>query len=143
MKIITNSFEETYNLGFKMGQLAQKGEVYCLDGDLGVGKTVFAKGFAKGLDVEDDITSPTFNIVLEYEGRVSFFHFDVYRITDICELDNFGFYDYIDNQGVCLIEWSSIIESVLHDTVKIVICKDLEKGDDYREVVIQNYDKEL
>ncbi|MBP3337983.1 MAG: tRNA (adenosine(37)-N6)-threonylcarbamoyltransferase complex ATPase subunit type 1 TsaE [Lachnospiraceae bacterium] len=133
------SDKDTYNLGVELGKNAVKGQIYCLDGDLGVGKTVFTKGFAKGLGVNEDISSPTFTIVLEYnDGRVPFYHFDVYRIGDIYEMDEIGYEEYFFGEGVCLIEWASLIDEIIpENAVKIIIKKDLEKGFDYRIITIE------
>ncbi len=132
------SHEDTYNIGFELGKNAKKGQIFCLDGDLGVGKTVFTKGFAKGLGVDEDISSPTFTIVLEYhDGRMPFYHFDVYRIGDVYEMDEIGYEEYFFGEGVCLVEWASLVEEIIpKEAVKIVIAKDLEKGFDYRTITI-------
>lgn len=107
MKIIeTYSPEETFQAGKRLGEQAGKGQVYCLDGDLGVGKTVFTQGFAKGLGIQSDVNSPTFTIIQQYEeGRLPLYHFDVYRIGDISEMDEIGYEDCFYGEGVCLIEW--------------------------------------
>ena len=139
MIIETKSAEETFQLGVEIGKKAVKGQVFTLVGDLGVGKTVFTQGLAKGLDIEDSISSPTFTIVQVYdEGRVPFYHFDVYRIGDISEMDEIGFEDYIYGDGVCLIEWANLIEEILPgERVEITIEKDLEQGFDYRKITIE------
>ena len=134
----TFSAEETEKLGYEMGKNAKAGNVFCLSGDLGVGKTVFTRGFAKGLEVEDEyITSPTFTIINEYEGRLNLYHFDVYRIGSIEEMDDTGYEDYFFGEGVCFVEWATLIEELLPDNVKwIKIEKDLKKGFDYRRITI-------
>ncbi len=134
----TNRYEETYELGKQIGKDAVPGTVICLNGDLGVGKTVFTQGFAKGLDIEEPVNSPTFTIIQEYDmGRIPLYHFDVYRIGDISEMDEIGYEDYFYGNGVCLIEWSSLIEEILPDKkTKIVIEKNLEKGLNYRKITI-------
>jgi tRNA threonylcarbamoyladenosine biosynthesis protein TsaE len=139
MIIETRSAEETYQLGFEIGQKAQAGQVYTLVGDLGVGKTVFTQGLAKGLEIEEAINSPTFTIVQVYEdGRLPFYHFDVYRIGDIYEMDEIGYEDYIYGEGVTLIEWANLIEEILPTKrTEIVIEKDLEQGFDYRKITIE------
>ena len=131
--------KDTYELGKSMGQKAQKGDVYLLLGDLGVGKTVFTQGFADGLGITEPISSPTFTIIQEYEeGRLPFYHFDVYRIGDIEEMEEIGYQDYFYGNGVCLIEWANLIEELLPNTAKkIVIEKDLEKGFDYRKIIVE------
>ena len=131
--------EDTLELGRKMGREAKPGEVYTLIGDLGVGKTVFTQGIADGLEIEESICSPTFTIVQVYEeGRMPFYHFDVYRIGDIEEMDEIGYEDYFYGEGLCMIEWANLIEEILPSTYKeITIEKDLEKGFDYRKITIK------
>ncbi len=131
--------KDTYELGKSMGKKAQKGDVYLLLGDLGVGKTVFTQGFADGLGIIEPISSPTFTIIQEYEdGRLPFYHFDVYRIGDIEEMEEIGYEDYFYGEGVCLIEWANLIEELLPNTAKkIVIEKDLDKGFDYRKITVE------
>ncbi len=131
--------EDTLELGRKMGREAQPGEVYTLIGDLGVGKTVFTQGIADGLEIDDSICSPTFTIVQVYEeGRMPFYHFDVYRIGDIEEMDEIGYEDYFYGDGLCMIEWANLIEEILPPHYKeITIEKDLEKGFDYRKITIR------
>ena len=125
--------------GESLGREAVPGTVYTLTGDLGVGKTVFTQGFAKGLGVTEHVNSPTFTIVQEYEdGRLPFYHFDVYRIGDIEEMDEIGYEDYFYGEGVCLIEWEELIEELLpKKRTKILIEKDLEKGFDYRKITVE------
>lgn len=139
MIIETRSAEETYQLGMKLGQSAKCGQVYTMVGDLGVGKTVFTQGMAKGLGIDEPISSPTFTIVQVYdEGRLPFYHFDVYRIGDISEMDEIGYEDYIYGEGVALIEWANLIEEILpKERISITIEKDLEKGFDYRKITIE------
>ena len=140
MKIIeTKSPEETYALGRQIGQQAMAGEVYTLIGDLGVGKTVLTQGVAAGLGIEEPVNSPTFTIMQIYEeGRLPFYHFDVYRIGDAEEMDEIGYEDYFYGEGVCLIEWANLIEEILPPAHKqITIEKDLEKGFDYRRITIE------
>ncbi|MBR3812185.1 MAG: tRNA (adenosine(37)-N6)-threonylcarbamoyltransferase complex ATPase subunit type 1 TsaE [Agathobacter sp.] len=131
--------EDTLELGRKMGREACPGEVYTLIGDLGVGKTVFTQGIADGLEIDESICSPTFTIVQVYEeGRMPFYHFDVYRIGDIEEMDEIGYEDYFYGEGLCMIEWANLIEEILPPTYKeITIEKDLEKGFDYRKITIR------
>ena len=138
MIIETYSAEETYQLGMKIGRKEVRGQVYTMVGDLGVGKTVFTQGMAHGLEIEEPISSPTFTIVQVYdEGRLPFYHFDVYRIGDIDEMDEIGFEDYVYGEGVSLIEWANLIEEILPEKrTEITIEKDLEKGFDYRKITI-------
>lgn len=140
IKVIESfSPEDTLELGRKMGREARPGEVYTLIGDLGVGKTVFTQGIADGLEIEESICSPTFTIVQVYEeGRMPFYHFDVYRIGDIEEMDEIGYEDYFYGEGLCMIEWANLIEEILPPKYKeITIEKDLEKGFDYRQIIIK------
>lgn len=134
----TNTPEETYELGRLLGQQATSGQVYCLDGDLGSGKTVFTQGFAAGLGIEGPVTSPTFTILRQYEeGRLPLYHFDVYRIGDVSEMDEIGYEDCFYGEGVCLIEWSQLIWEILpEEAVGIKIEKDLKKGFDYRRISV-------
>ncbi|NLK76682.1 MAG: tRNA (adenosine(37)-N6)-threonylcarbamoyltransferase complex ATPase subunit type 1 TsaE [Clostridiales bacterium] len=139
----TFSPEETFLFGKELGEIAKPGEVYTLIGDLGVGKTVLTQGIAKGLDIDEPINSPTFTIVQVYEeGRMPFYHFDVYRIGDIEEMDEIGYEDYFYGQGLTMIEWANLIEEILPDHYKeIKIEKDLEKGFDYRRITINEVEK--
>lgn len=141
MKIETNSEKETYDLGYKLGESAKMGQVFTLVGDLGVGKTVFTKGLAAGLGVDEPVSSPTFTIVQVYEeGRLPFYHFDVYRIGDVEEMDEVGYEDYVYGDGVSLIEWADLIEEILPEhRTQIKIEKDLSKGFDYRRIEICEY----
>lgn len=139
MKIIeTNTAKETFEFGKKIGKEAKPGQVYTLIGDLGVGKTVFTQGIAEGLGIEDAISSPTFTIVQIYEeGRLPLYHFDVYRIGDVEEMEEIGYEDYFYGEGVSLIEWANLIEEILPDQyTEIRIEKDLEKGFDYRKITV-------
>ena len=139
MVIETNSPEETFELGRQLGQKATAGEVYTLIGDLGVGKTVLTQGIAKGLGIDEPISSPTFTLVQVYEsGRIPFYHFDVYRIGDVEEMDEIGFDDYVYGEGLTMIEWANLIEEILPDHYsQITIEKDLERGFDYRRITIE------
>ena len=139
MIIESHSAEETALLGEKIGREAAPGDVYTLIGDLGVGKTVLTQGIAKGLGIEEPICSPTFTIVQVYEeGRMPFYHFDVYRIADIEEMDEIGYEDYFYGEGLTMIEWANLIEEILPPVYhQITIEKDLEKGFDYRKITIK------
>ena len=132
----SNSAKDTFAFGQKLGREAVPGEIICLDGDLGVGKTVFTQGFAAGLGIDDYVNSPTFNIVKEYEGgRLPLYHFDVYRIGDPSEMEEIGYEDYFYGQGVSIVEWPGQIEELLPKEARWVrIRKDLTKGFDYRRI---------
>ena len=133
------SKEETYNFALELGEKVKVPCLICLDGDLGAGKTVFAKGLAKGLGVEDDIVSPTFVLFNVYEkGRLPLYHFDVYRIEEPEEMYEIGYEEYFFSRGVCLVEWASLIKELIpNEAVHILIEKDPEKGEDYRRIVIK------
>lgn len=137
--IETKSAEETFALGEKIGMEASPGLVITLKGDLGVGKTVLAQGLAKGLGIEEPVNSPTFTILQVYdEGRLPFYHFDVYRIEDPDEMYEVGFEDYFYGEGVCMIEWAELIEELLpENAMHITIEKDPAKGNDYRKITIR------
>lgn len=132
--------QDTFEIGKSIGENLKPKDVYCLIGDLGVGKTVFTQGLASGLGIEEPINSPTFTIIQEYhEGRIPLYHFDVYRIGDVSEMDELGYEEYFYGDGACLIEWGNLIEEILpKETVTIKIEKDLEKGFDYRKITIEN-----
>ena len=135
------SEQETYDFAYSLAQEALPGQVYCLNGDLGVGKTVFARGFGAGLGIEEPIVSPTFTILKEYdEGRLPLYHFDVYRIGSSDEMEEVGYFDKIDRaDGVCLIEWSVLIEDVIpEDAINVEIRKDNSKGFDYRKIEVNS-----
>ena len=138
MVIETFNYKETFEYGLSLGEKVLPGQVYCLSGDLGVGKTVFTQGIAKGLGIDEPVNSPTFTIVQEYQdGRIPFYHFDVYRIGDVYEMDEIGYEDYIYGDGVCLIEWAELIDEILPENyTRIIIEKDLEKGFDYRKITV-------
>ena len=143
MIIETRSPEETFILGKKIGEAALPGQVYTLNGDLGVGKTVFTQGVAAGLGITEAVSSPTFTIVQVYEeGRLPFYHFDVYRIGDIEEMEEIGYDDYFFGQGICLIEWAKLIREILPENrISVTIEKDLDKGFDYRRITIEEIEE--
>lgn len=141
MIIETNGERETHASGFRLGETAKRGQVFALIGDLGVGKTIFTKGLAAGLGITEPVSSPTFTIVQIYEGgRLPFYHFDVYRISDVEEMEEIGYEDYIYGDGISLIEWADLIADILPEHyTRITIEKDLEKGFDYRRIEICEY----
>ena len=140
----TYSQEETHALGKRLGAEAKPGDVYTLVGDLGVGKTVFTQGIAEGLGITEPVSSPTFTIVQVYEeGRMPFYHFDVYRIGDIEEMDEIGYEDYFYGDGLCMIEWANLIEEILPERrSEVTIEKDLEMGFDYRRITIREHQED-
>lgn len=134
IRLKSSSHEETWEIGRKLGEKLKPGMLLCLSGDLGAGKTVIAQGIAKGLGVEGHVTSPTFNIVREYHGREKFCHFDVYRISDPEEMFEIGFYEYLNGEAVCLIEWAELIGEILpkeHMNIEIRYT-----GDEEREITL-------
>ncbi|WP_026496917.1 MULTISPECIES: tRNA (adenosine(37)-N6)-threonylcarbamoyltransferase complex ATPase subunit type 1 TsaE [unclassified Butyrivibrio] len=138
----TFSAEETFAFGKRIGETAEPGMVYTLVGDLGVGKTVLTQGVAAGLGIEGPVNSPTFTILQVYDqGRIPFYHFDVYRIGDVSEMDEIGYEDYFYGQGLCFIEWANLIEEILPEKyMEITIEKDLRKGTDYRRITLETID---
>ena len=145
MIIETHDPEETFEVGRKIGMNAKPGQIYTLTGDLGVGKTVFTQGVAPGLGITEPVNSPTFTIIQEYEdGRLPFYHFDVYRIGDLEEMEEIGYDDYFFGQGICLIEWAELIEEILPEKrIEVTIEKDLEKGFEYRKITIEERGEEV
>lgn len=134
--IETNSPEETFAAGRKLGMTAKPGEIYTLSGDLGVGKTVFTQGLAAGLGITEHVNSPTFTIVQVYEsGRLPFYHFDVYRIGEVDEMEEIGYEDYFYGNGLCIVEWAERIRELIPPQARqITIAKNLEKGFAYRMI---------
>ena len=150
MEFIVDSVAKTINIGKKIGGLARSGDIICLNGDLGSGKTHFTKGIAKGLGISDNITSPTFTIVNEYEGRIKLYHFDVYRVNDPDEISEMGFDEYIFGEGVSVIEWSNYIKEIIpEECMNINIIKMPKEDDTFRKIIIEykgdryNYLKEI
>lgn len=139
MVLETRSPEQTFQIGVDLAKKAVPGQVFTLIGDLGVGKTVFTQGFAHGLGITEPVNSPTFTIVQVYEGgRLPFYHFDVYRIGDVEEMDEVGFDEYVMGEGVSLIEWANLIEEILPERrTEIIIEKDLQEGFEYRRITIE------
>ncbi|MFZ5968210.1 MAG: tRNA (adenosine(37)-N6)-threonylcarbamoyltransferase complex ATPase subunit type 1 TsaE [Bacillota bacterium] len=113
LQIISSSEQRTDQLGFKLGTLLQRGDIVCLTGDLGAGKTTLSKAIARGLDIEEDVTSPTFTIIHEYMGRLPLYHFDVYRIEDPIQMEDLGYEEYFYGDGVCIVEWASKIQGLI------------------------------
>ncbi|MCI8670360.1 MAG: tRNA (adenosine(37)-N6)-threonylcarbamoyltransferase complex ATPase subunit type 1 TsaE [Lachnospiraceae bacterium] len=134
----SNSPEETFKIAKQLGKQAKPGEIYCLSGELGVGKTVFSQGFASGLGITEDVNSPTFTILQTYEsGKMPLYHFDVYRLGDVEEMEEIGYDDYFFGEGVCLIEWAELIREILPAGRKNVrIEKALNKSYDYRKITV-------
>lgn len=141
MDFIIDSVEKTMELGRQLGLKLNSGDIVCLNGDLGAGKTHFTKGVAKGIGIDDQITSPTFTIVNEYEGgRLKLYHFDVYRVNDPDEIANIGFDEYIFGKGASIIEWSDYIEALIpEEHISVIIKKIPEKGDNYRSISITGF----
>lgn len=139
-KVESYSEKDTFDTARKLAEVSKKGDIYALVGDLGVGKTAFAKGFAEGLGIRESIVSPTFTILQIYEsGRMPLYHFDVYRIGDVSEMDEIGYEDCFWGDGVSLVEWADIVRDIFpENTVKVTIEKDLSKGVDYRMITIES-----
>lgn len=133
------SEEETKQFAYEIAKTAKASQIYCLRGELGTGKTVFAKGFAEGLGIEIEITSPTFGIINEYYGNLNFYHFDVYRINSVNEMEDTGYEEYFYGDGVCLVEWADIITDIIpDDAIWISIYKDAAKGENYRKIEVKH-----
>lgn len=140
VKIIESfSEKDTALAGEKLAGQCNPGDIITLNGDLGTGKTVFTKGFGKGLGITEPICSPTFTIMQIYdEGRLPLYHFDVYRISEIEEMDEIGYEDFFYGTGVCLVEWAELIQEILPENrIDVTVAKDLEKGFDYRRIEIK------
>ncbi len=142
MKLLVNSVEQTFDIGKQIGEKVSPGDIICLEGDLGTGKTHLTKGIASGLSIDEHITSPTFNIVNEYtEGRLKLYHFDVYRVYDPDEIAAIGFDEYIFSNGVSVIEWANYIDELIPPSaLYIKISKDLTQGENFREIQFQYSD---
>lgn len=140
MEFIVDSLEDTMNLGKQLGNLVYPGDIICLTGDLGTGKTHFTKGIAEGLEISSPITSPTFTIVNEYEGRLKLYHFDVYRVNDPDEIEAIGFDEYIFSDAVSIVEWANYIEDLIpKEHIWVDIKKVPELGINFRKIIIQYY----
>ena len=138
MKYISNSYEETQKIAADFAKTLKEGDVLCMYGDLGVGKTAFVQGLAKGLEINEPITSPTFTIVNEYSGALPLYHFDVYRIADSDEMYEIGYEEYVYGDGVSVIEWPQLIDDILPEKrYDIEIAKDYDKGENYRTIEIK------
>ena len=138
MKYISNSYEETQKIATDFAKTLKEGDVLCMYGDLGVGKTAFVQGLAKGLGIDEPITSPTFTIVNEYSGTLPLYHFDVYRIADSDEMYEIGYEEYVYGDGVSVIEWPQLIDDILPEKrYDIEIAKDYDKGENYRTIEIK------
>ena len=143
MVIETTSAKETFEAGYRLAQSVHPGQIYCLNGDLGVGKTAFVQGLAKGLGIDEPITSPTFTIVNEYSGRLPLYHFDVYRIADSDEMYEIGYEEYVYGDGVSVIEWPQLIDDILPEKrYDVTISKDYSRHDNYRKIEIQKTEAE-
>jgi len=135
------SVEETKEIAKRVAEKAKPKDIYCLNGDLGSGKTAFSQGFAEGLMIKDSVTSPTFSIMNVYKGKYDLYHFDVYRIRDIEEMYDTGYEEFFYGEGVCLVEWSTLIKELIpKNAVEINISKDLSKDEDYRLIEVKNYE---
>ena len=139
MEYLTHSPEETEALGEALGKVLTPGTVLAYEGDLGAGKTAFTRGIARGLGINDPVTSPTYTIVNEYlGGRLPLFHFDMYRLRSADDLWDIGWEDYLDRNGVCAVEWSETVNEALTDPIRVRIEK---TGDDTRKISIEGGDQ--
>ena len=138
MEFITNSPEETEEVGAALGKISKPGTVLAYEGDLGAGKTAFTRGLARGLGATDMVTSPTYTIVNEYlSGRIPLFHFDMYRLASSDDLWDIGWEDYLDRGGVCAVEWSENAADAMEDAIRVRIEK---IGDESRRITIEGGD---
>ncbi len=138
MEYISKSYEETQKIASGFAKTLKSGDVVCMYGDLGAGKTVFVQGMARGFNIFEPITSPTFTIVNEYDGDMPLYHFDVYRIADSDEMYEIGYEEYVYGDGISVIEWAELIEDILPDErYSVTILKELANGDDYRKIIIE------
>ncbi|MFQ8688467.1 MAG: tRNA (adenosine(37)-N6)-threonylcarbamoyltransferase complex ATPase subunit type 1 TsaE [Blautia sp.] len=139
----TDSPQGTFELGRQIGLQSRPGQIYTLEGERGVGKTVLTQGVAAGLGITEPVSSPTFTILQEYEeGRLPFYHFDVYRIGDVEEMEEIGYDDYFFGEGICLIEWANLIQEIVpEDAIHLLIEKDLERGFDYRRITVRGVER--
>ncbi len=136
LKFHTESVEETSGIGERLGRLLSKGNIICLSGDLGAGKTSFAKGIAKGLEVKDYVTSPTYTIINEYEGRLPMYHFDAYRLNNAEEMDELGYEEYFFGDGAVVLEWADIVRDIIPaERLWITILN--SRGDNTREIIME------
>ena len=139
--MISKSPDETFALGRSFGEKAKAGQIYCLDGDLGAGKTVFAQGFAEGLGVSETVNSPTFTIVNIYEsGRLPLYHFDLYRIEEPEEMEEIGYEEYFYSEGVCLVEWASLVPEIIPETAVRIVIERTGDGSDMRRIAVEGSD---
>lgn len=134
-KIITRSPEETIAFAQKIGALLRKGDVIAYTGGLGAGKTTFTRGLAIGAGLEDEVTSPTFALINEYRGKLNIYHFDMYRIMGMDDLETTGFFDYPMEDSVFVIEWSENITEALPENTIYIEIKRID--DDVREITIK------
>lgn len=143
-KIICRNEEETKEIGYRLGKLLKNGDIVCLTGDLGAGKTTITKSIAKGLDVNEDVTSPTFTIINEYDGRLPVYHFDVYRILDIEEMYDIGYEEYFYGSGVCIVEWASQIRELIpeeHLWIEIKYGEEVNSREFYFKAITKHYER--
>ena len=138
MEFITNSERETEELGVRLAERLEPGNVVAFTGDLGAGKTAFTRGLARGLGITDRVTSPTFTIVNEYEGgRLPLFHFDMYRLEGAGDLFDIGWEDYLDRGGVCAVEWSERAEEALPPEKIVVTISRCPENPDWRTIAVE------
>ena len=135
LRIISKSAEQTNQLGQQLGKLLQQGDIICLTGDLGAGKTAFTKGIGVGLGIEEFITSPTYTIINEYNGRIPLYHFDVYRLEGVEEMFELGYEEYFFGDGTVVVEWADIVQDIIpQERLWITILRG--KEEDSREIIL-------
>ena len=127
-ELLSDSFENTLKIGEKIGRVLQAGDIICMEGDLGAGKTSMTKGIALALEIPDEITSPTYTLISEYEGKCPLYHMDLYRIDSMEEFEMLGAEDLLFGSGISIIEWSERIEEYLPEDKKIINISILEDG---------------
>lgn len=138
----SNTLHDTCQIARDFAANLKGGDIICMYGDLGAGKTEFVRAMAQELGIEDYITSPTFTIINEYKGSLDLYHFDVYRIADSDEMYEIGYDEYINGDGICVIEWAQLIEDILpHERYNVTITKDYLKGENYRKIVIERIEE--
>ncbi len=143
-KIVCRGIDKTQEIGYKLGKLVEKGDIICLTGDLGAGKTTLTKSIAKGLEVKGDVTSPTFNIIKEYTGRLPVYHFDLYRIGHVDEMYDIGYEEYFYGSGVCIIEWASQIRELIpeeHLWIEIKLGDTIDSREFYMRGTTKHYER--
>lgn len=140
--LISTSVEQTQRFGFRLGQLVQPGDIVCLEGELGTGKTAFVRGLARALGVVDSVTSPTFTLLSEYRGAgqtMPLFHVDVYRLDEPADVDGLGLWEYLYDDGICAIEWADRIRALLPQDRLWVTLRHYDIADNRRGIILEGH----